>query len=517
MSLRALRKLRGDRGELDLPETGEQVDDEDDDEEEDDSPSPKVKGSNRFDLLVGGSQSESEVKEDDDMVDAGDSEKQGHKCRAKDRRPSDRRKRVNLLLHGLSQFFTLLWMLGENDADDIDSIVREVNEISGEKITQEDKEKNIADRIVRTLLSVEHKHMNPQNEMKRIFGSRVVQAENNSRYRRRKSGQLLWIRRGKPLWKSCPRQLRGVELSDIESSSIHEGFGYMMVVLMYQRLKSAFLSALPRLAQNKITALLNQEPFHVDTLLQVSDIFRLGDDSAMAAQLLERALYVLETAAHPLFNMTTGTCRLNYKQQENRSFFIALFRHILNVGRQGCYRTALELCKLLLSLSPDEDPLAVALMIDFYALKAQQYAWLVQFYHHYESSKNLSMLPNFAFSIPLALFHLSIGSDSATPRDKREENKAAVMMKDLGSPAELRSQADAMLQEALIMFPGLLMPLLDKCSVQPDPLVATDTYLGPPAQNQQSKGLSQIVNLYVGRCFHTWKEADVMSWLEDHV
>lgn len=75
-----------------------------------------------------------------------------------------------------------------------------------------------------------------------------------------------------------------------------------------------------------------------------------------------------------------------------RSFFIALFRHILNVGQKGCYRTALELCKLLLNLSPDDDPLAVSLMIDFYALRAQEYSWLVALYDVYEPTKNLSMV-----------------------------------------------------------------------------------------------------------------------------
>ena len=29
------------------------------------------------------------------------------------------------------------------------------------------------------LLTVEHKHLNPQNEMKRIFGSKIVQANEN--------------------------------------------------------------------------------------------------------------------------------------------------------------------------------------------------------------------------------------------------------------------------------------------------------------------------------------------------
>ena len=40
------------------------------------------------------------------------------------------------------------------------------------------------------------------------------------------------------------------------------------------------------------------------------------------------------------------------------------------------------------------------------------------------------------------------------------------------------------LQEALIMFPGLLIPLLDKCNVVPDPKVEKHGFFGHKAQTQ---------------------------------
>jgi len=33
-----------------------------------------------------------------------------------------------------------------------------------------------------------------------------------------------------------------------------------------------------------------------------------------------------------------------------RSFYLALWRHAMSIGRKGCYRTALEYCKLILRL-----------------------------------------------------------------------------------------------------------------------------------------------------------------------
>lgn len=44
----------------------------------------------------------------------------------------------------------------------------------------------------------------------------------------------------------------------------------------------------------------------------------MGEDHAMAAELIERAIYALETAFHPSFNLCRGDCRLSYLRQENR-------------------------------------------------------------------------------------------------------------------------------------------------------------------------------------------------------
>ncbi len=55
-----------------------------------------------------------------------------------------------------------------------------------------------------------------------------------------------------------------------------------------------------------------------------------------------------------------------------------------------------------------------------------QYEWFVRFFDEFDVSKNLSLLPNFAFSVALAHFH-------------RQDNE---------------DKADKALQNALIMFPG---------------------------------------------------------------
>lgn len=39
----------------------------------------------------------------------------------------------------------------------------------------------------------------------------------------------------------------------------------------------------------------------------------------MSSELIERALYAMESSFHPLFNLAVGTSRLDYRRQENRS------------------------------------------------------------------------------------------------------------------------------------------------------------------------------------------------------
>ena len=97
------------------------------------------------------------------------------------------------------------------------------------------------------------------------------------------------------------------------------------------------------------------------------------------------------------------------------------------------------------------DPLAIVLLVDFYALRSASYQWLMDLYTAWNPTRNLSQLPNFSYSTALASFH--IYQQSSPP-----------------SPA-LLTTADILLQSALLSFPSVLLPLLDKCSIEPDPAV----------------------------------------------
>lgn len=185
----------------------------------------------------------------------------------------------------------------------------------------------------------------------------------------------------------------------------------------------------------------------------------MSEDHAMASELIEHAILALESSFHSMFSLTAGNCRLDYRRQENRAMFVTLFKHAQYLEGRACSRTALEVAKLILSFDPENDPLAMILAIDYYALRAQQYEWLIQLYNEWESSNNLSQLPNMAYSFALALFY----HDNSSAGGKL---------------------ADDALQYALMMFPGVLMPLLEELQVQVDSRAKTHSYFGPNAYNK---------------------------------
>ncbi|GAB6020476.1 hypothetical protein CHUAL_003165 [Chamberlinius hualienensis] len=387
----------------------------------------------------------------------------------------------------------------EAKEEDVESVAQEVREMLGETEHQSavitSSAASTTHSPVRNLLGVDYRHLQPDNEMRRIFGARVVQADAGKK-RTRSRGHIKTTKLVSPKqnWPHVGKS--GISMVLLEGREEPQfKFDHSP---KYRQMQFQFLDAVESLNPDNIVAVVNTHPYHIDGLLQLSDIMRIGDDIQTATELVERALYCFESSFHPLFNIAQGNCRLDYRYDENRSFFIAIFKKLVYVGQKGCHRTALEFCKLLLALDPDSDPLCVTLMIDFYAIKSGEYAYLLQFYEELEPKKNLSQLPNFALSIALAKFYLSTKSTD-------------------DSSGKLRQEADKMLQNALIAFPASLKVLLDKCNIQPDKRVENHSFFGPNCSASHPSSLMSLIHLYVGRCWHLYKESEVMSWLEANV
>uniref|UniRef100_A0A671NZD7 Transcription factor 25 (basic helix-loop-helix) n=1 Tax=Sinocyclocheilus anshuiensis TaxID=1608454 RepID=A0A671NZD7_9TELE len=363
--------------------------------------------------------------------------------------------------------------------DDIDALLETLEKKKGPSY----QSANNSASEHRPVLYVEHRNLNPETELKRYFGARAVLGDQRSKQRQRQFHRCTWMTVFKETWPRFSRP--GISMSLVESKDGIQRFTFEHN-RDYQQVQFKFLDAVESMDPNNFVVILLLE-------YTVQHLFVLFVSA-------ERALYSFECAFHPVFSLTSGTCRLDYCRPENRAFYLVLFKHMIFLEKRGCPRTALEYCKLILSLDPDNDPLCMLLIFDFLCLRCREYTTLIRLYEEWEVHRNLSQLPNFSFSVALSYYHLSQQEDISPVENQ-----------------QLKQKSNVLLQNALIMFPGALMPLLDLCTVQPDAVVSSHAFFGPSSQIGQPPALSELVSLYVGRCHSLWKEAGLMLWLEENV
>lgn len=480
MSSRVLKKL-GLQGEKDITFLPEDGSDAEGDLSHSSGARKKQLNLNRYDVLNEQSHSESEVKEDDDhettsSLTNNDLGQVETKEISRKKKKKKKRKAHRVPANARSS--------EDNAEDEVERSVREVNEMLGEIEPSFSDPKVVVCRS-KDILSIEQRNLNPNNELKRIFGSKIVQqTEMKKRGRVRGHMKTTWFVTPKNNWPSIGKP--GIEMKLVSSSNGINVYQYIHHP-QYQQVQMKFLDAVDSGNPDNIVKIIDNHPYHVDALLQLSEFCRLSEDFSMSSEFLERALFILESFFHPSFASTSASSRLEYDLQENRALFIALFKHLTLVGQRACYRTALELSKFLLSLDPVNDPLAITLSIDFYAIRAQQYSWFLSAADQWTVTRNINQLPNFSYGTAIAHFLLTGGKDV--------------------------EKANECLQRALILFPGVLFPLLEKCGIQPDSKVMGHSFFN---QQTTSTSLKQLEALYVTRCHHIWRDPDLLAWLESN-
>ncbi|EDV96286.1 transcription factor 25 [Drosophila grimshawi] len=501
MSARMLKKMQGGSDILAAPPD----DDLDNDHLTDNDELDTVRGKshlNPFDLLNQQSLSESEFKEDDNETEHPSAAIQSNSAAKKKKKK--RKKKVKSQGNHISS--------EDNERQDkyfakVDPLLGKVYDAVPKQLEKTTSAAAGAAGAVsgqlasKKLLTVELKHLNQQNEMRRTFGKRVVKVE-NKRGRQKPTLKSTYMVTAKDSWPPLTKNIITMKLlptpntpgtSTIPNIQINDDENVQWFSFQhsqyYQGVQHMFLSALERIDSEFLITLIKRCPYHVDSLVQLSEVCKMTEDFALASELIERALLLLESSVHINFSLTSGNSRLDYRRQENRAFFIVLFKHAQYLEERACCRTAFEISKLLLSLQPDVDPLAMILVVDYYALRSKQFGWLVEFYELYNASRNLAQLPNMAYSYALALYTLHGSCERAN---------------------------DA-LQYALLMFPGVLRPLLDEMSVHTDKRVVASSYFFTDVSGNQSPALNQLVCLYVCRAKVVWRQNDVLTWLESNV
>ncbi|ORX41043.1 transcriptional repressor TCF25-domain-containing protein [Kockovaella imperatae] len=367
----------------------------------------------------------------------------------------------------------------------------------------------------RNLLSVDPKNLDADAELRRFFGSKVIASGNTSskNHRAGPSSKLRYtISKPKPGYPPATslsglvmREMRDTEVEDmykgkgVESEDKSEKWFTFEHSGAWREIVRQFLGAVTSHDPNTLMALLQVYPWHVDTLLQMSEVYRLQSDIGAASDFAERALYAFDRCLFPSFNPSTGSCRLDFDRVENRPLFLGLHRIISYLGRRGCWITAFNFAKLLFSLDPIGDPHGASFWLDFLAVKSGNGEWLIQ------------MLEQASVSTAAAAFHGYPGMAYAQALALRADETA----KKHGD----HSESDAALQDAIKTFPQVVIPLADKIGA-----TVPDSSRSHPLLQIQASYTPEITNvvhllshIYVSRSEALWKEPSVLSWFQTQV
>ncbi|KAH9999532.1 transcriptional repressor TCF25-domain-containing protein [Russula vinacea] len=265
--------------------------------------------------------------------------------------------------------------------------------------------------------------------MRRFFGAKVIATSRNedgpsSRARRQPIAQRSFLTHPRPTW--WPAKLReGLTLrplTDDEAAvkaslapwdNTEEKFWTAEYSKKYKGATRAFLQTVLSGDPEGFNLILHHVRWHADTILQLAELYIHHEEHSQAADFIERALFTYERAFVGAFTFTNGLNRLDFDRVENRPFFLALHRQVIDLQRRGLYRTAFEFAKLLLSLDPWSDPHGAYLHLDFLAIKCSMDSWLLSYFEifspdisrHQESQScypPVCALPGWAYARALA-------------------------------------------------------------------------------------------------------------------
>ncbi|KAG2531334.1 hypothetical protein JM16_001094 [Phytophthora kernoviae] len=406
----------------------------------------------------------------------------------------------------------------EKSVDEIlDALAAEASELSVEGAT------SIRNEQEQSLFGVQLKFANADKEMKRIFGVNLqvkegAHSNNRKRGDPRNAARLTTkkVTMVTPLdeWPRPPTFVGGGIRWTRANKPTGPGWNslcsYFEVTwsMTYKKLQEEFELLQRTHDPNLIGHFLQRYPYHIDALITMAEVFQHHGQMDHAADCIKRCMYVLELAWVDQFDVSKGNCRMDIKTEHNGMFFTALFLLMKLVGRRGCMRSAFETAKLVLSLDPQGDPMNVLLAIDYYALTSRQCQFLIDLVASKTpavdrfpsssidagskkkagsgSSEDISALPNLQFSLALAHYFL-----------------------------ENETEAKDLLAAALLKFPTVLKPLLEKIAANTSssswqPILSSRVFAN--AHNVDGEH-QHLLDIYVTRNFSIWKVNDVQMFL----
>ncbi|KAL8681556.1 MAG: hypothetical protein Q9186_002372 [Xanthomendoza sp. 1 TL-2023] len=406
MSSRTLRRLQQEQEQQKQRQNADTESEGDEISEDEQAKESKV--SNAFDMLYQadtGDLVKGDEEEDDDSHDASEPEEAGNeRPLPSSSKPKLKQKKKKKKPKKKSEKSTVDKVQGKDSAD-LDEIDLALRSLSTQSLTSHHATANASTHEsfpeMYRLLAVDSRNLNASNEMKRLFGSAVLEGENEEPGHPRRRGRVqqldlggalagrnspvsrgqglagLALRKnvfiaGKEEWPKATSGGLGMELVEKLNDGTTE---YRFVHnTTYQDVQRQFEICVESLDPQRLIHLLQYNPYHISTLLQVSEVAKQQGDHSVSGDLLERALFSFGRSVHSSFitAISEGKARLDFRRPENREFWLASWRYVANLGQRGTWRTSYEWAKLVLSLDPEGDPYCVTINLDQLALRGGQ-------------------------------------------------------------------------------------------------------------------------------------------------
>lgn len=292
------------------------------------------------------------------------------------------------------------------DEDEIDRAIQELNLNSrgGEDVVLPKAWQQLA-----RLFAINFHHLKVINEMRRVFGNEVIVAAQTEDGAQGPTGGRSRRARQMPREMDLETFLRGIPgkgISDVilrrnpfidgrshwprasaggltmttvgnaEGESVEFAFSHDDA---YSRMEAQFFMFVQMHDPMQLVYFLQKNPYHVSTLIQVSKVAKQDQNSALAAELCERALFTFGRITVSRFRkkLEEGKATMDFRRPENRQFWLAGYNYIKSLVMKGTYRTALEWAKLFLGIST-HDPYGMINWIHPLAIRSHEARWFIE-------------------------------------------------------------------------------------------------------------------------------------------
>ncbi|EEH43324.2 uncharacterized protein PADG_08249 [Paracoccidioides brasiliensis Pb18] len=356
------------------------------------------------------------------------------------------------------------------------------------------------------LLAIDPRRLNAINEMKKLFGNVVLESTNEASSagagRRNRNqhldlgralmGRYNPVSRGQDLAGATLRKNVLMQAKDEWPRATSGGLGMEVVQSLhsdraeyklvhnkaYEDAQRQFDLCVESMEPERMIHHLQYNPYHISSLLQVSEIAKHQGDHAVSGDLLERALFTIGRSVHSSFStrLKQGKSRLNFNIAANREFWLSGWRYIKNLEMKGTLKTAYEWAKLLLSLDPG-DPYSINLIIDSLAIRGREQDHFIKLCSHPYFSKRWQNFLNIQCSLALAYLLQ-------------------------GKPVECRSQ----LRKVMSHYPWVFCRLFQELNIEPIP--KSIWAVQPPNETH-----CLFCELYIARAKDIWNTPEAISVL----